>query len=69
MRGVRQNAVYMEITMDELELPVAFADSPRELARICGVSAHAVTAAVERSFNTKRKTDKRERFIRVPLDE
>lgn len=69
MRGIRHSAVYMEVTRDELALPVAFADSPRELAKICGVDSQAIISAISRASNTKRKSDKRERFICVLLDE
>ena len=69
MRGIRRSAVYMEVTRDELALPIAFADSPRELAKLCGVDSQVIISAISRASNTKRKSDKRERFICVLLDE
>lgn len=69
MRGTKRDVPYMEVTRDELALPVAFADSPRELAKICGVPSQTIITAISRASNTKRKSDKRERFICVPLDD
>lgn len=69
MRGTKRDVLYMEVTRDELALPVAFADSPRELAKICGVSSQDVISAISRAANLKRKSDRRERFICVLLDD
>lgn len=69
MRGTKRDVLYMEVTRDELALPVAFADSPRELAKICGVPSQTIITAISRAANAKRKSDKRERFIRVSLDD
>lgn len=35
--------IYMKVTDDEYELPLAVADSPAELARIVGVTANSVS--------------------------
>lgn len=69
MRGTKRDMLYMEVTRDELALPIAFADSPRELAKLCGVDSQAIISAISRASNTKRKSDKRERFICVLLDD
>ena len=38
--------VYMAITRDEYELPIAVADGPTELARLCHVTANHVCHAI-----------------------
>ncbi len=58
--------VYMEVTQDEYELPLAIADSPTELARICGTSSTNVRSAVCR---WKSGEHVRSRFIVVEIDE
>ena len=34
--------LYLRVTKDKYELPVAVADSPRELAKMCGVSRASI---------------------------
>lgn len=38
--------LYLEVTTDKYELPVAVADSPSELARIRNVSTNTVNSAI-----------------------
>ena len=38
--------VYMKVTRDRYELPVAVADTGEELAKLCGVSIHNVYNAI-----------------------
>jgi predicted DNA-binding protein (UPF0251 family) len=38
--------IYMRVTNDELELPVAIADTQAELARMVGVKSRTVTRAL-----------------------
>lgn len=38
--------IYMCVTDDELELPVAVADTARELAKLCGTTENAVHSAL-----------------------
>ena len=38
--------IYLCVTKDKYELPVAVADSPKELARLCGVSESAVSSGI-----------------------
>lgn len=40
--------IWMAITKDELELPVAIADTARELAEICGTSEENVRCIASR---------------------
>ena len=58
--------VYMEVTQDEYELPLAIADSPAELARMCGVNPNAVSSAISHWKSGKHP---RSRFIVVKIDE
>lgn len=41
--------LYMKITTDRYELPLAVADTGEELARICGTSKHNVYNAIRKA--------------------
>ena len=58
--------VYMEVTTDEYQLPLAVADSPAELARLRGVSKNAVNVGC---YKSKYKLRKTERYIAVEIDD
>lgn len=51
--------VYMKVTGDKLELPIAVADSIAELATMVGVKPHTVASQISRGKNNKIKTGKR----------
>ncbi len=53
--------VYMEITKDRYELPVAVADTMAELAKICGVHMTAISHAINGAKRTK--------YIRVEIED
>lgn len=57
--------VYMEVTKDEYELPVAIADSQTELAKMVGVRPSTVSISCDR--RKKSKTGRRYRFICVEI--
>lgn len=50
--------IWMKITKDKFELPVAVADSCEELADICGVSAYTVRNSWRRYAKGKIKKTK-----------
>ena len=52
--------VYMEVTRDKYELPVAVANNVEELARIVGVKKSTIKSDI---------SHKRGRFIRVEVEE
>ena len=54
------------VTKDEFELPVAIADTAKELARICGVSNRTVISGALRSKSGKVK---KSRYIKVEIDD
>ena len=58
--------VYMEVTQDPLELPLAVAETARELADMTGVKVDAVYQSISRRQRGERK---RTRFIRVTVEE
>ena len=58
--------VYMEVTQDEYELPVAIADSPKLLAEISQTTQRNVSACASRVAHGKLK---RGRFVRVKIDD
>lgn len=58
--------VWILVTKDEFELPVAIADTAKELARICGVSNRTVISGALRSKSGKVK---KSRYIKVEIDD
>lgn len=60
------DVVWMKVTYDDLSLPLAVAGSMRELAKICGVTENCITTTRGRY---KRGEAKRERYIKVVLDD
>ena len=58
--------VWILVTKDEFELPVAIADTAKELARICGVSNRTVISGALRNKSGKVK---KSRYIKVEIDD
>lgn len=58
-------AVYMAVDLDEYELPYAVADSPKELAEICGTKADTIRSAI---CHVRAGRAKRSQFIRVDVE-
>ena len=56
----------MAVTADEYELPVAIADTCKELAKLCGVSRNTIRHAMQRGWNGKRTGRK---FIKVEVND
>ena len=56
--------VYMEATTDEIELPVAIADSPRELASIVGNKPSNIISSASKS-----RSGKKRKYISVDLED
>lgn len=67
-----QRCIYMAVTSDMYELPVAVADSVQELAQITGTSARriefAVTPSGQRRYSQQRPQKGGLRYYRVPLE-
>lgn len=61
----KKKAVYMLITQDEYELPLAIADSPRELGKIIGVKSRTISTALVKSKKNKKKKGK---YIKVFIE-
>lgn len=60
--------LYMAVTPDEYELPVAVEDSPTKLAKKIGMSVNTVTASLtpkRAKYNDKRKVGYRYRKVEV----
>ena len=57
--------VYMKITKDRYELPLAVADTGEELARICGTSINNVYNAIRKARINNYKCQ----YIRVNIEE
>lgn len=41
--------VYMKITKDKYELPIAVASTPDELAKICGTTRNAIMSSISKA--------------------
>lgn len=58
--------IWMAVTADEYELPLAIGDTRRELASLCGISENTLRHAMERGWNGKRTGRK---FVKVEVRE
>lgn len=61
-----KNCVYMQVTPDEYELPMAVANSPRELSQITGFTVNQILSRI--SLNKSGKVKKRQ-FIKVEVSD
>lgn len=59
-------AVYMKVTKDELELPVAVAETVKELSIMTGRSINAIRSSISKHEHGKLK---RSVYVRVILDD
>lgn len=57
--------IYMEVTKDRFEFPVAVAGSMSELARMRGVDISTIWHSLNRKIDPRR----RHKYVRVDLDE
>lgn len=57
--------IYMEITRDKYELPVAVADSAKELANLRGVKFRSIHSCISLHEAGKLKTSK---YIRIKVE-
>ena len=58
--------VYMEVTKDKYELPLALADSARELSRMTGATKSTIYKSVSRIKTGKHKQG---RFVKVEFED
>lgn len=56
--------LYMEVTRDKYELPVAVADSPAELAKMVGVTANRISV----SLWEERNKNKPSKYRKIPFE-
>ena len=54
--------IWMRVTRDKYELPVAVADTAEELARIVGVNPHTI-------FKSRKKSGSRSIYKKVEIEE
>lgn len=65
--GKGENMVlWMMVSSDELELPIAVADTATELARMVGVNYNTIYSTIS---HTKTGQIKKTRYIRVEVDD
>ena len=58
--------IWMKVTKDKYELPIAVADSPMELARILGISSNTINSSISHVKTGKIKTSV---FKKVEVDD
>ena len=63
----RSRFVWMKVSDDEYELPVAVADSLAALARLCGVTEASICSSMSKARHGIRKTLYRR--VRIDLDD
>ena len=56
--------IYMAVDLDEYELPYAIADSPGELAEICGTNKNVILSTIS---HVEAGRAKRSRFVMVTV--
>lgn len=49
--------LYMKVTTDEFELPIYYADSIRELAKMCGVKSEHILDSIRNKPNKYKKRE------------
>lgn len=60
--------LYLLVTSDKYELPLAVADSAEELARMAGVTVGTVTASLSRRKRAKRPGRSKYQVVWVPRE-
>lgn len=58
--------VWIKVSADKYELPVAIADTPLELARLCGTTANTISSTWS---HYKKGKIKKSSYVKVRLEE
>lgn len=58
--------LYMEVTSDKYELPVAVAESPKELAEMTNVNSSAIRSAIH---HMKEPGRKRSKYVKLEVED
>lgn len=61
--------VYMCVSSDEYELPLAIADTQAELARLRGVHFSTISAALKYASKRPHNVNRKHKYIKVEIDE
>ena len=64
--GKKKNYLFLRITQDKYQLPLAVAGSVRELARMIGVSRNTIASAI---CHSERQHWKKSAYVRVEVDD
>ena len=59
------SAVYMKVSKDKYRLPVAIADSPKELAELCGSTRNTILSAISKAKQRKQNSI----YLKVEIDD
>lgn len=62
-------SLYLLVSQDEYELPLAVTDTMDELARIAGVTCGTITAAISRRGRARHTSHSKYRIVWVEEDE
>ncbi len=58
--------LYLEVTSDEYELPIAVAESPKELARMTGTTSNIIRSAI---CHLKQPGRKRSKYVKLEVED
>lgn len=61
--------VYMAVSKDKYHLPIAVADTARELARLTGVKTETIYSEIARFKSGKLHGQRNQRFFRIELED
>ena len=61
----KRKIIYMKVTRDKYRLPVAVADSPKELAALCGTTPNAIYSG----FSHEKRGDCKSSYVKVVVDD
>ena len=59
------SAVYMKVSKDKYRLPEAIADSPKELAELCGSTRNSVLSAISKAKSRNQNSI----YVKVDFDD
>lgn len=69
MEKRKNKVIYMAVDDSELELPIAVADSPAELAKMLGLKRNTISAEICRFKSGKTQGRKKQTFFKIEIDD
>lgn len=66
---MRMNRVWMAVSQDEYQLPIAVAESANELAKMMGVSEASIRSSISRLKQKKSNRGRKRMYLCINMDE